>query len=202
MMDMELRNGFIQEVKGIIDNSREKAIRSVDYIRVRMYWELGRKIVEEEQQGKNRAEYGKFLIKNLSGKLQSLYGSGYSRRQLEMFRRFYFTYPIAQTLSAQFSWSLYAIFISIDNQAKRDFYEAETTKNFWSVRQLERQVNSQLYERLLMSNHPSDILSVARSEKHPTDAKEIIKDPMVLEFLGLKRFKRLEELKRLKKFLN
>ena len=184
---MKLRNGFIQEVKGIIDSSREKAIRSVDHIRVRMYWELGRKIIEEEQQGKNRAEYGKFLIKNLSEKLQLLYGNGYSRRQLEMFRRFYFTYPIAHAVRAQFTWRHYRIYISIDNQSKRDFYETECAKNNWTYRQLERQLNSQLFERLLLSSNPEEVLSVARSEKHPTDAKEIIKDPMVLEFLGLKK---------------
>ncbi len=84
---MELRKEFLEEVKGIIDDSKVKAIRAVDHVRVKMYWELGRKIVEEEQQGMERAEYGKFLIKNLSALLQSLYGSGYSKRQLEMFRK-------------------------------------------------------------------------------------------------------------------
>jgi predicted nuclease of restriction endonuclease-like (RecB) superfamily len=183
---MELRNEFISEIKGVIEQSRLKAIRSVDHIRVRMYWELGRKIVEEEQLGKERAEYGKFLIKNLSQFLKISYGSGFSKRQLEFARKFYRVYPIAQTLSAQFTWSHYVICINIDNQSKRLFYETETIKNLWSVRQLERQINSQLYERLLLSSNPEDVLSVARSEKHPVNAKDIIKDPMVLEFLGLK----------------
>ena len=89
-------------------------------------------------------------------------------------------------MSAQLTWSHYLICLSIENQAKRQFYETETIKNSWSVRQLERQVNSQFYERLLLSNEPESVLSVARSEKKPVDAKEIIKDPMVLEFLGLK----------------
>jgi predicted nuclease of restriction endonuclease-like (RecB) superfamily len=183
---MELRNEFISEIKGLIEQSRLKAIRSVDHIRVRMYWELGRKIVEEEQLGNERAEYGKFLIKNLSQFLKISYGSGFSKRQLEFARKFYRVYPIAQTLSAQFTWSHYVICINIDNQSKRLFYETETIKNLWSVRQLERQINSQLYERLLLSSNPEDVLSVARSEKHPVNAKDIIKDPMVLEFLGLK----------------
>jgi predicted nuclease of restriction endonuclease-like (RecB) superfamily len=151
-----------------------------------MYWELGRKIVEEEQLGNERAEYGKFLIKKLSQLLKISYGSGFSKRQLEFARKFYRVYPIAQTLSAQFTWSHYVICISIDNQSKRLFYETETIKNLWSVRQLERQIISQLYERLLLSSNPEDVLSVARSEKHPVNAKDIIKDPMVLEFLGLK----------------
>jgi predicted nuclease of restriction endonuclease-like (RecB) superfamily len=151
-----------------------------------MYRELGRKIVEEEQQGMERAEYGKFLIKNLSALLQSLYGSGYSKRQLEMFRKFYLTFPIAHAVRAQFTWRHYRIYISIENQHKREFYQQECIKNTWSYRQLERQLNAGLYERLLLSNDPESVLSVARSEKQPIDAKEIIKDPIVLEFLGLK----------------
>ena len=183
---MELRKEFLEEVKGIIDDSKVKAIRAVDHVRVKMYWELGRKIVEEEQQGMERAEYGKFLIKNLSALLQSLYGSGYSKRQLEMFRKFYLTFPIAHAVRAQFTWRHYRIYISIENQHKREFYQEECIKNTWSYRQLERQLNAGLYERLLLSNDPESVLSVARSEKQPIDAKEIIKDPMVLEFLGLK----------------
>jgi len=183
---MDLRKGFVEEVKGIIEDSRVKAIRAVDHVRVKMYWELGRKIVEEEQQGMGRAEYGKFLIKNLSALLQTLYGSGYSKRQLEMFRKFYLTFPIAHAVRAQFTWRHYRIYISIENQHKREFYQEESVKNTWSYRQLERQVNAGLYERLLLSNDPESVLSVARSEKQPIDAKEIIKDPIVLEFLGLK----------------
>ncbi len=183
---MELRKEFLEEVKGIIDDSKVKAIRAVDHVRVKMYWELGRKIVEEEQQGMERAEYGKFLIKNLSALLQSLYGSGYSKRQLEMFRKFYLTFPIAHAVRAQFTWRHYRIYISIENQHKREFYQQECIKNTWSYRQLERQLNAGLYERLLLSNDPESVLSVARSEKQPIDAKEIIKDPIVLEFLGLK----------------
>lgn len=151
-----------------------------------MYWELGRKIVEEEQQGKGRAEYGKFLIKNLSALLQTLYGTGYSKRQLEMFRKFYLTFPIAHAVRAQFTWRHYRIYISVKNQHKRFFYQAECIKNTWSYRQLERQVNAGLYERLLLSNDPEAVLSIAKSEKEHIDAKEIIKDPIVLEFLGLK----------------
>jgi predicted nuclease of restriction endonuclease-like (RecB) superfamily len=183
---MDLRKEFLEEVKGIIDDSKVKAIRAVDHVRVKMYWELGRKIVEEEQQGMERAEYGKFLIKNLSALLQSQYGSGYSKRQLEMFRKFYLTFPIAHAVRAQFTWRHYRIYISIENQHKREFYQEECIKNTWSYRQLERQLNAGLYERLLLSNDPESVLSVARSEKQPIDAKEIIKDPIVLEFLGLK----------------
>lgn len=183
---MDLRNGFVEEIKGIIEDSRVKAIRAVDHVRVKMYWELGRKIVEEEQQGKGRAEYGKFLIKNLSESLLTEYGSGFSKRRLHLYCQFYRTYPIVPAPRAQLGWSHFKILLSIENQLKRFFYQAECIKNTWSYRQLERQVNAGLYERLLLSNDPEAVLSIAKSEKEPIDAKEIIKDPIVLEFLGLK----------------
>lgn len=104
-----------------------------------------------------------------------------------MNRQFYKTFPIANALRSQFSWTHYRTLIRIDNQDKREFYIAEASKNNWTARQLERQVNSQLFERLLLSKDVKDVLAVAREEKLPTDAKDIIKDPMVLEFLGLKR---------------
>jgi predicted nuclease of restriction endonuclease-like (RecB) superfamily len=184
---MELRNNFIEEVKKVIEESRLKAIRSVDHIRVRMYWELGRKIVEEEQNGQDRAQYGDYLINSLSKQLTVEYGEAFSKRQLERYRQFYRIFPIASALRTQFSWTHFKLLLSIENQRKRDFYEAESIKNIWSSRQLERQINSQLYERLLLSNAPESLLLVAKSEKHPEDVKEIIKDPMVLEFLGLKK---------------
>lgn len=184
---MDLRSDFINEVKGIIEQSREKAIRSVDHIRVRMYWELGRKILEEEQHGKERAEYRHFLLTNLAQVLLPIFGTGYSYRQLALFRKFYKTFPIVNALRSQFNWTHYRLLFQIENQRKREFYEAESVKNNWSSRQLERQINSQLYERLLLSNKPEDVLSVAKSEKYPVDPREIIKDPMVLEFLGLKQ---------------
>ena len=183
---MELRIGFIEEVKGIIENSREDAIRSVDHVRVKMYWKLGRKIVEEEQLGKERAKYGDFLLTTLSSNLLPLFGSGFSYRQLAFFRQFYKTYPNMNAVRSHFTWTHYRLLLRITIKIKRNFYEAESTKNNWSSRQLERQINSQLYERLLLSSNPSDVLSVANSEKHPINPKEIIKDPMVLEFLGLK----------------
>lgn len=102
-------------------------------------------------------------------------------------RQFYRTFPIANTVYSQLSWSHYKLLIRLENEDKREFYIAETTKNNWTVRQLERQINSQLYERLLLSNDKASVLAVARGEQPPSEPREIIKDPMVLEFLGLKR---------------
>jgi hypothetical protein len=102
---MELRNSFIEEVKKLIEDSRVNAIRSVDHIRVRMYWELGRKIVEEEQSGNKRAHYGSYLIISLSTQLVSLYGEAFSKRQLERYRQFYRFFPIASALRTQLTWT-------------------------------------------------------------------------------------------------
>lgn len=184
---MQLKKELIAQIHNIISTAKEKAIRSVDTERVLMYWQIGKVILEEEQQGKDRAGYGEFLIKSLSKALQPRFGAGFSIRQLERYRQFYRIFPIASALRTQFSWTHYRSLISIDNQDKREFYIAEAQKNNWTARQLERQVNSQLFERLLLSNNVQDVLAIARSEKLPSDAREIIKDPMVLEFLGLQR---------------
>ena len=152
-----------------------------------MYWNIGKVIFEEEQAGKERAEYGQFLIKSISETFHPQFGSGFSVRQLERYRQFYRQFPNASTLRTQFSWSHYKSLLSIENPDKKEFYIAEASKNNWSARQLERQINSQLFERLLLSNEVDKILAIAKEEINPTHPKEIIKDPMVLEFLGLKR---------------
>ena len=184
---MQIKEELIRQIHSIISSSKERAIRSVDTERMLMYWQIGRVIFEEEQEGKDRAGYGQFLIKSISEEFQPEFGSGFSVRQLERYRQFYRRFPNASALRTQFSWTHYKILISIENPDKRVFYIAEAEKNNWTARQLERQVNSQLFERLLLSNDVKAVLAVAREEKPPTDAKEIIKDPMVLEFLGLKR---------------
>lgn len=184
---MDIKKDIFIQIQSIISNAQANAVRAVDNERVLMYWKIGKIIFEEEQQGKNRADYGSYLIKTISEVFQPRFGTGFSVRQLERYRQFYRTFPIASALRSQFNWTHYKTLISIDNQDKRDFYIAETEKNNWTARQLERQVNSQLFERLLISNDVQAVLAVARDEKLPTDAKEIIKDPMVLEFLGLKR---------------
>jgi predicted nuclease of restriction endonuclease-like (RecB) superfamily len=184
---MNLSQNLIYEIKTLIANAKETAIRSVDHHRTIMYWHIGERIFNEEQQGKDRADYGNYLIKYLSEQLQPEYGSGFSVRQLERYRQFYRTFPIASSLRTQLSWTHYKLLLSIDNEDKREYYIAETVKNNWSVRQMERQINSQLFERLLLSNDKESVLAVARNEVIPTNPNEIIKDPLVLEFLGLKR---------------
>ena len=178
---------FVNEIRGIIDQARNHAARSVDQARVVMYWNIGKRIFEKEQQGKERADYGAFLLETLSKNLAPVYGSGFSVRQLEICRKFYRTYPIANTLWSQLNWSQYKLLIAIPDKDKREYYQLEAANEGWSKRQLERQINSMLYERLLMSNDKEKVLAVARKERTPESPLEIIKDPMVLEFLGLEK---------------
>lgn len=181
-----LPNSFVREIKEIILSSRANAVRSVDFCRVQMYWQMGKRIFEEEQEGKERADYGSYLIRNLAKEIQPEFGSGFSTRQLERARQFYRLFPIASTLWTQLNWSQYKLLITIDDEAKREYYLHEAVNNCWTARELERQVNSSLYERLLMSNDKESVLAVARKERIPQAPEEVIKDPMILEFLGLK----------------
>lgn len=178
---------ILTDARKIIENARSNAVRSVDFCRVRMYWSLGKRIFEEEQEGKDRADYGAYLIKNLALSLEKEFGSGFSERQLKFSRQFYRTYPIGNALRSQLNWTQYRILIQISDPDKREYYELESVNNAWTARETERQINSQLYERLLLSNDKKSVLEIARKQRIPESPEEIIKDPMVLEFLGLER---------------
>ena len=180
-------NDILNDARKIIETARNNAVRSVDWCRVQMYWHLGKRIFEEEQQGKDRADYGAYIVKSLAKDLEKEFGSGFGVRQLEQSRQFYRTYPIANTLRSQLNWSQYRKLIQISDPDKREYYELESVNNAWTARETERQINSMLYERLLLSNDKESVLAVARKERIPETPQEIIKDPMVLEFLGLKR---------------
>lgn len=178
---------LVSEIRSIIESARTNAVRSVDFCRVQMYWQIGRRIVEEEQGGQTRAEYGKGLIKNLAKEIEPEYGSGFGQRQLERARQFYIEFPIASTLRTQFNWSQYKLLIGIADKEKREYYELEAVNNCWTARQMQRQINSMLYERMLLSNDKEAVLAMARKERMPEKPQEIVKDPMVLEFLGLEK---------------
>lgn len=183
----KVKSSLLNDVREIISAARTQAVRSVDSCRVQMYWHIGRRIFEEEQLGKDRADYGTYLIKNLAKQLEPEYGSGFSVRQLEMCRQFYRLYPIANALRSQLNWTQYRMLIQIEDPDIRLYYELESVNNNWTARETERQINSQLYERLLLSNDKDAVLAVARKERIPQSPLEIIKDPMYLEFLGLER---------------
>ena len=140
---------FYDDIKKIILDSRNAAIRSVDVQRVLMYWRLGERIFVEEQHGKERAGYGEYLLKSLAQEIEPEYGSGFSVRQLELCRQFYRRYPIANALRSQLNWYQYRLLIRIDDDSRREYYELEATKNGWTGRELERR--PPIYARTLRS---------------------------------------------------
>jgi hypothetical protein len=160
---MLINQSIVSDIKAIIARSKDNAIRAIDHQRTLMYWHIGKRIFEEEQEGKNRADYGTYLIKYLSEQLQPEFGSGFSIRQLNWYRQFYRTFPNVSTLWTHLSWSQYKLLLSIDSQEQREFYIAETVKNNWTVRQLGRQINSNLYELDEKSN--VHFLHIANSDK-------------------------------------
>ena len=129
---------LLSDIRDIIAQARERVARSINHELTVAYWHIGRAIIEEEQRGKLRADYGKQLVKDLSVQLQAEFGSGFSAPNLWFMRQFYLTFPILYAVSRELTWTHYRALVRLDDPSKRDFYIAETTKNAWSVRQLER----------------------------------------------------------------
>ena len=180
-------NSLYNKISSILEESRKFVATTVNTAMVQTYFEIGRLIVEEEQHGNVRAEYGKETLKNLSIKLTANYGKGFSVTNLKQMRDFYLTYQIRQTVSDQFtlSYSHYLFLMRIDNPDERKFYEIESSQNNWSLRELKRQFDSALYERLSLSKDKEKVKSLAVQGQIIENPCDIVKDPYVLEFLGL-----------------
>ena len=162
---------------------------------VHTYFEIGRTIVDDEQQGKERAAYGSATLKELSKKLTERFGKGFSVDNLQNMRQFYLTYSNYETVSRNFilSWSHYLILMRISNPDQRSFYELESDANHWSLRELQRQLDSALYERLALSRDKKQIRQLAEKGQQITNPLDVLKDPYVLEFLGLNEDARYSE---------
>ncbi len=175
------------KIASILEESRKFVASTVNTAMVQTYFEIGRLIVEEEQHGNIRAEYGKETLKKLSEKLTANYGKGFSVTNLKQMRDFYLTYQIRQTVSDQFtlSYSHYLFLMRIDNPDERKFYEIEATSSNWSLRELKRQFDSALYERLSLSKDKEKVKLLAQQGQVVENPSDIVKDPYVLEFLGL-----------------
>lgn len=139
-------------ISALLSVARNRARQAVDTVMVHTYWEIGRIIVEEEQHGEKRADYGAYLLDSLSNRLTTDFGKGFDRTNISKMRVFYLTYPIVDALRLELSWTHYRLLLRIDDPAKRAFYEIECANNHWSTRELERQMNSMLFERLALSN--------------------------------------------------
>lgn len=186
-MKMEIKKDIYQEIHDLLHKARQDIISNVNYTMTKTYFLIGKRIVEEEQDGNKRAEYGKKLMKTLSEKLTKEFGRGFSQRNLEQMRTFYLRYSISQTVSAEFklSWSHYLILMRMEDINARNFYEIEAFENNWSLRELKRQVNSSLYERLVLSKDKEKVKELAVKGQIIEKAQDVIKDPYILEFLGL-----------------
>ena len=177
-----------ERIVAILDQARNRVYNTANFEMVQAYWNIGREIVEEEQNGNIKAEYGKQLMKALSKRLTQERGKGFSLSNLFNMRRFYQVYPIFQTVSGKLSWSHYCELITISDEDSRSFYEKECINAGWSFRELKRQVDSSLYERLLLSEGKTNKQTVMKLSKEgqimrtPTD---MMKDPYVFEFLGV-----------------
>ena len=169
----------------IIETARKRIQSVVDHEMVRAYWEIGREIVEDEQKGEKRAGYGEYLLKDLTTVLTAQYGKGFDYSNLKNMRQFYQSYPIGDALRSQLSWTHYRLLMRIDNPDKRSFYEVECASNNWSTRELERQMNSMLFERLALSLDKEGVMTLAREGQVLREPSDMVKDPYVLEFLGL-----------------
>ena len=188
-MKIEIKKDIYQEIHDLLHNARQNIISNINSTMTKTYFLIGKRIVEEEQDGNKRAEYGKNLIKMLSEKLTKEFGKGFSETNLEQMRKFFKVYGIPQTLSEEFqfnlSWSHYLILMRIKDINARNFYEIEAFENNWSLRELKRQVNSSLYERLVLSKDKEKVKELSVKGQIIEKAQDVIKDPYILEFLGL-----------------
>lgn len=182
-------NPLFEKIATLIDNARHKVVSVVNLTMVHTYFEIGSMIVNNEQQGKERAAYGKHVLKDLAKQLTDRFGKGFSVENLDRMRFFYKTYApsISSTALTKFtlSWSHYLILMRIDRPEQRSFYEIESTVNHWSLKELKRQMNSALYERLALSRDKAQIQELATKGQIIEQPQNILKNPYVLEFLGL-----------------
>ena len=181
-------SGVINEIKEVLVSARTNVARQVNSELLTAYWNIGRIICEYEQSDPERADYGKRTIKELSRALTQEFGKGFSRSNLQNMRQLYLAYPKCQTLSGNLSWSHYCELLSISDPGKRSFYEKEAVNANWSVRELKRQIESSLFERLLLSRgdaNKEQVLSLALKGNEISQPSDIIRDPYVFEFLGL-----------------
>jgi predicted nuclease of restriction endonuclease-like (RecB) superfamily len=177
---------FLEQIKQLVRNAQQKLVKQVNHLMVSTYFELGKQIVEQEQQGKNEAEYGKYLLQELSKSLTAEFGKGYSKRNLELIRKFYITYKNAKSpISQSLSWTHHIQLIRLIDEAERNFYQIEAENCGWSVRELERQINSGLFQRLLISTDKKALRALADQGQLLQKPIDIIKDPYILEFLNL-----------------
>ena len=186
-------NAAIDTIRKILNDARSNAYRAVNFTMVQAYWNIGQVIVEEEQRGNDRAGYGEHLIAELSRKLSQEFGKGFNERNLWYMKNFYLTFPKVNALRSELTWTHYRLLLKIEREEARNFYMLEVVENGWSTRELERQINSLLFERLALSREKEEVLEIAKKGQQNSKPSDIVKDPYVVEFLGLAESKKLLE---------
>ncbi|MEW6220904.1 MAG: PDDEXK nuclease domain-containing protein [Thermodesulfobacteriota bacterium] len=182
-----------QQVRSVLTRARSRAWQSVNAVMVACYWEIGRLIVEEEQKGGMRADYGKRIIPDLSQRLTAEFGSGFDRSNLWNMRAFFQNYPILDAVRRELAWTHYRLLLRVDKPEARAFYEAEAVNARWSTRELERQIHSLLFERLALSRDKEGVVALAQKGHEIQEPADLVKDPYVLEFAGLRQDERFLE---------
>ncbi len=186
---------LISKISKLVIEARTSIVKTINTRIVHTYWTIGKYIVDYEQKGKVRADYGSELMKKVSEELSARLGKGFSQRNLRDMRRIYLTYPKWQTVSAELSWSHYCLLLSISDKQARRFYEKEVISSNWSVRELERQIDSLLYERLCLSRDKKEVFELSKKGQIIEKPKDLIKDPYILECLGIPESEKLTERK-------
>ncbi len=181
----EQYKSLVSDIGIILKEARNKIYSEVNSLMVNTYWNIGKYIVEYEQQGNERAEYGSNLLNSLSKDLTNLYGKGFSKSNLLYIRKLYLYFQKGVTLSHLLSWSHYYVILKLDNELERSFYVKECEKQHWSVRELRRQIDSMLFHRIALSKDKEGVIKLAEQGNDIQKPEDIIKDPFVLEFTGL-----------------
>ena len=176
---------LIRNIGSLLETGKKQAVSAVNQAMVRTYWEIGKHIVEYEQAGNEKAEYGSETLKRLSRDLTERYGNGFGMSNINKMRKFYSLYPILQTVSAKLSWSHYVELLKIEDFMERSFYLKECEQDNWGVRELRRQMKSMLFQRLALSKDKTEVIRLSTEGQVVEKAEDILKDPYVFEFVGL-----------------
>lgn len=183
----EMIQAVYADIQQLIQAARDKVYQAANFEMVKAYWEIGKRIVQEEQQGEERAEYGKYLIKELSKRLQTEFGEGFNERNLRNMRLFYQRFPKWNAVRSELSWTHYRILIRVENEEERTYYQEEAIREHWSYRALERQIGTHYYKRLRVSGKKEAVIAEAKenTKEMKMKSEDIIKSPYVLEFLDM-----------------
>jgi predicted nuclease of restriction endonuclease-like (RecB) superfamily len=176
---------LLDNIGSALQRARENAIKAVNKELIKANWEIGRHIVEFEQHGKEKADYGSALLTSLAKDLKAKYGKGFSKSNIYLCRLFYLRYQKFQTLSGKLSWSHYAELLTVSDELARNFYEKQSIKENWSFREMKRQIDSALFQRLTLSKDKKGVLALAEKGQIVRSSKDAIKDPYVFEFLNI-----------------